>query len=86
MFNFFDEIKDKIGKNHEFLSDYNLINISGDLLYVEGHKGLTVLSTNMIAFKVKKGRVVVDGENLFLKELTENTILIQGKISKMEIF
>ena len=40
----------------------------------------------MIEKKIKKGRVVVDGENLFLKELTENTILIQGKISKMEIF
>lgn len=86
MFNFFDEIKNKIGKDFDFLSEYNLINISGKLLYIEGHKGLTVLSSTTIAFKLKKGRVVVEGENLFLKELTENTILIQGKIKKTEIF
>lgn len=86
MFNFFDEIKNKVGKDFNFLEEYNLVNISGKLLYIEGHKGLTILSSNMISLKLKKGRVVVEGENLFLKEVTENTILIQGNIKKTEIF
>lgn len=87
MFNFFDEIKSKIGNcDYNLYNDYNLVNISGKLLYAEGHQGLTILSSDMIAFKIKKGRVVVEGEGLILKELTDNTLLIQGKIIKTEIF
>ena len=87
MFNFFDEIKSKIGNfDYNLYNDYNLLNISGKLLYAEGHQGLTILNSDMIAFKIKKGRVVVEGEGLILKELTDNTLLIQGKIIKTEIF
>ncbi len=85
MFNFFDELKKK-STNSELLSNFNVVNMSGRLMYVEGHQGLTVLSTQMIAFKVKKGRFVVEGEELKLSELTENTMIIQGKIVKAELF
>lgn len=36
--------------------------------------------------KVKGGRIVVEGEEMFLLELTENTIKISGKIKKVESF
>lgn len=85
MFNFFDELKKK-STNAEVLSNFNIVNMSGKMMYVEGHQGLTVLSTQMIAFKVKKGRYVVEGEDLKLSELTENTMIIQGKIVKTELF
>ncbi len=85
MFNFFDELKKK-APNIELLSNFNIVNMSGQLVYVEGHLGLTILSNETIAFKVKKGRVVVEGENLKLAELTENTMVIQGKILKTEIY
>ena len=84
MFNFFDEIKKKGDEN--LLKDFNLVNISGKMLYAEGHLGLTVMNENMIAFKIKNGRIVVEGENLFLGELTDNTMLIKGKIVKVEQF
>lgn len=84
MFNFFDEIKKKSENN--LLNEFNIVNISGKMLYAEGHLGLTVLSENMIAFKIKSGRFVVEGEGLFLKELTDNTLLIKGKIIKTEQF
>ncbi len=86
MFNFFDEIKKRAYVNEEFFSDFNIVNMSGKLVYIEGHQGLTVLSPQNIVFKVKKGRVVVEGENMILAELTENTMLLQGKIIKMEFF
>lgn len=85
MFNFFDEIK-KNFKSIEPLNSYNLVNISGKILYVEGHKGLTTLSKEMIAFKVKNGHIVVEGKNLILNELTENTMKIVGEIVKVEAF
>ncbi len=86
MFNFFDEIKGKTARFKDLIHDFHLINISGNVLYVEGHIGLTILSETTIAFKVKKGRVVVDGEGLTLAELTDNSMLIEGKIVKTEIF
>lgn len=86
MFNFFDEIKRKTAHCKDIIGEFNLVNISGRLLYVEGHKGLTVLTQEMIAFKIKKGRVIIEGENMVLTELTSNTMLIEGKIVKTEIF
>ena len=86
VFNFFDEIKSKVNLDHNLLNDYNIINISGKLLYVEGHQGVTIITKEMVAFKIKKGRVVVEGQDIILNELTENTLLLQGKITKMEIF
>lgn len=85
VFNFFDEIRKK-SPDAELLNSFNLVNISGGLLYVEGHYGVTVLTSEMVAFKVKKGRIVVEGENLKLLELSENTMIIQGKIVKTELF
>ena len=86
VFNFFDEIKAKTAHCKDMLFDFNIVNISGNLLYVEGHKGLTILTNEIIAFKTKKGRVVVEGINMMLTELTNNSMLIEGKIVKTEIF
>ena len=86
MFNFFDEIKSRLCIKEDVLSDYNIVNISGRVLYVEGHKGLSVLSPEQVAFKVKRGRVVVEGKEIMLAELSQNTMLLQGKIDRVEIF
>lgn len=85
MFNFFDEIKQNLKKN-DFLPSYNLINLSGKILYVEGHCGLTILSPTVISFKIKKGRIIVEGTDLFLSELSQNTLKIEGNIKKVEEF
>lgn len=86
MFNFFDEIKQSILQGEKAFLNYNLINISGKILYVEGHCGLTQLSKELITFKVKDGRIVVEGDSLVLSELTDDTIKITGKIKKIEVF
>lgn len=84
MFNFFNELKKK--GNGEFIQTFNIVNTSGKMLYIEGHLGLTVMTPQMIAFKIKNGRIIVEGEGLFLSELTDNTMLIKGNIVKMEQF
>ncbi len=87
MFNFFDEIKKSASKlEPNVFNSYNLVNISGKILYVEGHCGLCTLSSELIAFKVKNGRVVVEGKDLLLNELTENTMKIVGEIVRVEAF
>lgn len=87
MFNFFGEVKESLKNSKDLnLSSYNIINISGKILYVEGHCGLVTLSKEIIAFKINGGRVVVEGEDMLLQELTENTLKISGKIKKVESF
>ena len=84
MINFLGELKKEF--KLPYVSDYNLINITGKALYVEGHTGLMTLSKELISFRVKKGVIVVEGCGLTLKELSENTLCIEGKIKKTEIF
>lgn len=85
MFNFLGEIKDNIKNSKNFdLDSFNIINVSGRLLYVEGHLGLVALSKELISFKVKKGVIIVEGSDMILAELSENTIKICGSIKKVE--
>lgn len=85
MFNFLNEIKENI-KNPKDLQfeSFNIINISGHLLYVEGHLGLVTLSKELVSFKVKNGVVMVEGQDMILAELNENTLKICGLIKKVE--
>ncbi len=85
MFNFFNEIKENLKnpKGLEFNS-FNIINLSGHLLYVEGHIGLVTLSKELISFKIKGGVIIVEGSDMILSELSENTIKICGNIKKVE--
>ena len=83
MFNFFSELKKNI-KKLNLAGGYNLISLSGEILYVEGHCGLTLISANQVCFKVKNGRVLVEGCELVLSEITDSTLKISGKIKKIE--
>ena len=85
MFNFLKEIRTNLKNSHNLgLESFNIINISGHLLYVEGHLGLVTLSKELVSFKVKKGVILVEGQDMVLSELNENTIKICGKIKKVE--
>ncbi len=83
MFNFFDEIK-KAAKNQKLTERYNIVNISGSILYVEGHLGICRLSNQQITFKVKGGIINVEGEGLVLFELMDKTLKITGQIKRVE--
>ncbi len=85
MFNFLNEIKQNL-KNPQGLdlNGFNIINLSGQLLYVEGHLGLVMLSKELISFKVKKAVIMVEGRDMILSELSDNTIKITGQIKKVE--
>lgn len=86
IFNYFGELKKELNLPDTILNSYNIINIGGHFVYIEGHLGLLTLSTEKISFKIKKGIVEVKGKDMFLKELTPNTIIVQGKVYKIEVF
>ncbi|MBR1890699.1 MAG: YabP/YqfC family sporulation protein [Clostridia bacterium] len=85
MFNFFNEIKKDVQKiNEKTFGVYTIINLSGKMLYVEGHTGLLSLSKEIISFKVKRNVITVYGTDMILSELSENTIKITGEINNVE--
>lgn len=84
MFNFFSEIKKEL-KLSNLDSDYQMVNISGKILYVEGHKGLLNLSNEMVMFKTKNKIISVSGSNLKLNILSETTLSVTGEIESVEI-
>ncbi len=84
MFNFFSEIKEQL-KLPDFDGGYNLVNINGKCVYVEGHKGLISISDNLVMFRVKNKIISVYGEDLKLKILSSATLSIAGEISKVEV-
>ena len=55
-------------------------------MYIEGHRGLMELSDTTISCKLKAGFVEIKGSGLFVRELAPNTILVEGKIYKTEVF
>lgn len=85
MFNFFDEIKSGV-KNLDVKDGYNIVNISGKICYVEGHKGLKILSNERVVLIVKNANISIEGKNLVLRELYDECIKISGNIQKIEVF
>ena len=80
MFNFFGEIKKDLK-----VDEFHIINISNRILYVEGHRGIKMITKSLVVFKVKNGSVEVEGEGLNLSELTENTLKISGEIKRINL-
>ena len=84
MFNFFSEIKNEL-KLPNFEGGYNLVNINGKAVYVEGHKGLVSLSNELVRFKVKDKIISVNGRELKLKILSSVTLSVTGKIDSINV-
>ena len=84
MFNFFSEIKKEL-KIPDFDGEYNIVNINGKAVYVEGQKGLISLMEDQIVFRVKNKIVSVYGKDLKLKEMSLGILSISGEIDKIEV-
>ena len=81
MFNFFDEIKKEVGV---IGGEYQIVDIGGKVVYIEGHLGVLKLSDELIMFKTKKKIISVSGRGLKLKILTKTTLSIMGEVESIE--
>lgn len=84
MFNFFEEMATMFGINLGKYDSFNLVNISNKLMYVEGQKGIIKITPDCITFRVKNGVISVFGQNLTIKRIAENVLVIQGEIKQVE--
>lgn len=78
-FNFFSEIKQKLGVSD--LSPFcQIVMIDFFSLYIEGVVDILSIADTEIDVRIKKTKLRVIGENLEIVELEDKVVLIRGKI------
>ena len=85
LFQFFASLQKEFKLPKEIFGKYNIVMISSNFLYLEGHKGILKLSEENITFRVPSGVIVITGTNLLIKELTKSTASITGNIKHFEV-
>ena len=83
MFNFFKELVEDASCKEEF-SSFNIVNMSNKIVYVEGIKKVMSISSSLITVKVKGYVVKIVGNELVIKKITSNTLLVKGEILSVE--
>lgn len=84
MFNFFGELKNKCKILENKINGYQCVMIDDSMLYVEGFRGILTFSEDCISFRVFRGVITVEGKGLMVKEMSQSTITIIGKILRYE--
>ena len=85
-FNYFSELIQKFKIKSSSFEKYNIVNIGGEYVFIENHKELLKLSDTVISFKLKNGYVEVKGNDMQIEELDVTSVMIKGKIYKIEVF
>ena len=84
--NLLDEIDSYVAKEYGItFNDYRLVNISGKVLYIEGHTGINILGQNEMSFRLKKKMLTIKGENLIVKYFDKSTAKELGKIVQVDV-
>lgn len=86
MFSFFDDIASLTGLPFEILNNgFRVVNFCNKAVYVEGFQNVIEFTPTVLNIKLKKGVVKLSGLGLKIKNLSQNTIVVSGKISSLEI-
>ena len=71
---------------HELQPDLPLIEILDDKrLLIENHRGIICYGSDQIIVKVKKGSILVYGEQLRLSNMNKGKLVIMGKICGVQM-
>ncbi len=86
MFSFLDEISTLSGLPLDIINKgFRVINLSNRAVYVEGFTGLIDVDSQEIGIKLKKGILKLNGDNLKIKNMNLETILVTGDIRMIEM-
>ena len=81
---FFSEVARAMGLDSiKIANGFQIINYSGEAVYVEGFTQVLSISDEEIALKLKKGKIVVAGEDLIVSTLEKGSVIIMGKINEV---
>lgn len=82
---FFDSVSRCFNENFMFEGPTFRCAIVGDFAgYFENITSIKSYSSDMIIFKLKKGEVIIKGEDLYIKKYCEGDVAVCGKINAIE--
>ncbi len=84
MFNFFLELKSKYQCIKNKVCPYKVVALGNYLVYIEGKLSVMLFEKENIVIRVLDGVITVRGDQLEIKDITENSISIVGKICSWE--
>ena len=77
-----NEIQQKLKGNSAGIEPY-LLTLGKGYAVVEGHKGLLQFDATKIAVKLKKGSVLIWGDNLVIASSQDKELVVKGKIASI---
>jgi sporulation protein YqfC len=82
---FVDNILSSFGEEFSLEKESQKIMVFGDKgVFLEGVLGIKSFNKEQIVLFVKKGEIVIAGENLFVKKFCQGDVVVCGKINKIE--
>lgn len=86
MFSFLDDIAQKTGLPFDILNNgFRVINFNNKSVYIEGFLNILMFEKDLIKIKLKKGLIELEGENLKIKNMDTQSIVVSGNILKLAI-
>ena len=86
MISFFENISKDTGLDIDILKgEYQIFNFGGKSVYIANFKNIITFNEQCIKLKLNKGIVNILGQNLYIKELNCNTIVVNGIIKNIEV-
>lgn len=81
-----NEIDNLFAKEFDIsVSEYRYVNVAGKYLYIEGHKGILLLSDDEMVFKLKRKNLSVNGTDLQIKLFENSTAVVSGNIINVKV-
>lgn len=78
MFDFFCELFGELNKkSYRFQVD------NGKKIVVQGYKNVLLITESRISIRLFDGELEINGKNLRIKELSQNTLIVNGKINSI---
>ena len=75
-----------LNKLHRYLNDEEFKFIYYEnKIYITNYKRIIVLEDNYVSFQSKNKIITITGNNLILKRLVDNDMLLAGTITKIEV-
>lgn len=86
MFSFFEEIAELSGLPFQvFNNSFKVINFGNKAIYIENFKNIISFESIEIVVKLSSGIVKISGENLKIKNMNLDSIIVVGDIKGLEI-
>lgn len=82
---FMTELSKLIDLSADIIMQYRYTVFGGRAVYVAGHKGIKSFGSEVMELKIGKELLVVTGQNLIIKHLSNDDLVITGDINSVTV-